>query len=868
MALEKTIIPVALGQGMDRGSDPKQVQQKLLTLKNGVFTVAGAINKRTGSAVVKQAASPARFIASYKDAPILVDDALVKGRIPTVAQNTDAESWQTLDTPRLTTCTEETKFGPIGKLAGRIGTLAVKTQGIYTIIASELQAGFTANRYCTLSVYETSNWRLVDSDFLSSATDITLTVSGGAVYIYYRDNTTGRLHAGYINGSGAIQYYGEILNGVTPFAAHAGELTAITNATSGGDRTTLYYWSGAGPYALRALYLNGGTYVSDFDVWDQTSHPGGGPISTAAHGSIRAVEISAATALNAVMYVASNVGHLVGVQSVDGTSPVDDITFAAAMTDCWLKNVSGTLVALYWTGTALAEKSCPLSHPLTPAAAVNPLGEGMPLAIGTSGTDLYFLTYPAEVFTFGVMTPSVYLCKKTIGQNGCTIIGKCLNDVCDPLCYGPLPELTISSTEISGYLAKYHSKEESVATKVTFKLGTAITDVDAKEVNGQLVLPGCLPKSFDGANAIPLGLEAPVIRSVSAAAGGSKVTGVHGYQLVIKCRDKNGLLHCSAPSKLESASVTNPATGSVDVDFYAPPSTPLGSIIEVYTTTHDGSVLYLRDCIEVDSSMLDGTTRQFATFSDTASDAIVSAGAIIYTQGGLLENNPAPPFAIHCVHQNRHFVVDAVNPQTRLYYSKPFEASIAIEHSAFLTVSVPPDGGNITGLASFLDRLVVFKADRIYVLSGEGLNNVGGGAGYSEPLKITPAIGCVNHRAAVEIPDGLMFLSQNGFYLLDKSLQTRFVGKDVKSITDDATWRGLVTRGVLVPKKNCVMFVSSGSGDCTCLVYNWLFDQWGTFTNRRASDAALVNGAYWWVSDGDTHAHLDDDTVYQDAVIS
>jgi hypothetical protein len=52
MALDKSIVPVLLNQGIDTKSDPKTVQAKLLILENGVFIAKNKIKKRNGTALL------------------------------------------------------------------------------------------------------------------------------------------------------------------------------------------------------------------------------------------------------------------------------------------------------------------------------------------------------------------------------------------------------------------------------------------------------------------------------------------------------------------------------------------------------------------------------------------------------------------------------------------------------------------------------------------------------------------------------------------------------------------------------------------------------------------------------------------------
>lgn len=114
---------------------------------------------------------------------------------------------------------------------------------------------------------------------------------------------------------------------------------------------------------------------------------------------------------------------------------------------------------------------------------------------------------------------------------------------------------------------------------------------------------------------------------------------------------------------------------------------------------------------------------------------------------------------------------------------------------------------------------------------GEGPNSLGTNSDYQEPVLVTTDTGCSNQNSICATPDGLTFKSPKGIYLLNRSLQVSYIGAPVEDFNDK-----LLTASSLLSKKNQIRFVTN---DDTALVWDYHFNQWGTFTNHTAEDTAL-----------------------------
>src|SRR5262249_49074601 len=96
-------------------------------------------------------------------------------------------------------------------------------------------------------------------------------------------------------------------------------------------------------------------------------------------------------------------------------------------------------------------------------------------------------------------------------------------------------------------------------------------------------------------------------------------------------------------------------------------------------------------------------------------------------------------------------------------------------------------GGDCTALASTEDKLIIFKADRIFKVFGRGLNALGQSSDLTTPAPITADCGCIDPRSVVIMPKGIMFLSAKGIYLLTRDEQVIFLGANVQAFTDTFT---------------------------------------------------------------------------------
>lgn len=207
-------------------------------------------------------------------------------------------------------------------------------------------------------------------------------------------------------------------------------------------------------------------------------------------------------------------------------------------------------------------------------------------------------------------------------------------------------------------------------------------------------------------------------------------------------------------------------------------------------------------------------------------------------------NVPPPPLLDLCSTQSRLWGLSA-EKRLDVFYTKPI---VAREAPAFYGAStpVPAEGGEAVGLAALDDKVVVFKERLVFVLFGDPGDAMGDGSTLQTPRLISGDVGCINANSIVEGPFGVAFLSERGFYALDRGMSFSFIGESVKN----ALAGKVVTSGVLVPSQSEVRWTFSTSSDGYALVWNFLTNAWSTWSGFVGVHAALWRGVHTRVASG------------------
>ena len=335
--------------------------------------------------------------------------------------------------------------------------------------------------------------------------------------------------------------------------------------------------------------------------------------------------------------------------------------------------------------------------------------------------------------------------------------------------------------------------------------------------------------------------------SIAAKPDGSTNADAYYYQVTYEWADNQGNIFRSAPSIPVAVTTTGSGTsGSITLNIpylrlTYKVANPMKIVIYRWSVEHE---TYYQ-VTSITAAQINSTTLDSLTYVDTLADASIVGNNIIYTTGGVLEDINAPASNIMTLFDDRLWLVDAED-QNLLWYSKQVIESTPVEMSDLLTLYVAPTAGAqgstgpITALSPMDDKLIIFKNNAIYYINGTGPDNTGANSQYSQPIFVASTVGCSNQQSIVFMPQGLMFQSDKGIWLLGRDLSTQYIGAPVEEFNSS-----IVQSAVNVPETNQVRFtLNTGQ----TLMYDYFYGQWGTFVGVPAISSTLYQGLHTFLN--------------------
>jgi hypothetical protein len=354
---------------------------------------------------------------------------------------------------------------------------------------------------------------------------------------------------------------------------------------------------------------------------------------------------------------------------------------------------------------------------------------------------------------------------------------------------------------------------------------------------------GGFVSAYDGTSFVELGFhlfpETP--STVVAGAGGNIGAGTYQYVATYEWYDNKGQLHRSAPSipvSVTTVGATSQVTVTIStlrVTTKAPPRAAIS--VALYRTQANQTIFYRVSSLT--TLTLNSTTADTVVIVDGLADASIVGNELLYTTGGELENIPPPAANATTTYKNRLIVVSAEDPLT-WHFSKQIVQGFPVEFTDSFAKRVDQKGGGITAVGQLDDKLILFKGDQIFVVTGTGPTPAGTSDDFSDAQLIAADSGCRNPRSVVLMPSGLMYQSSKGIYLLDRSLAVSYIGAEVEAYNDE-----VITSSALIEDTNQVRFtLDSGQ----TLTYDYLFNQWSVFTNYGGVDGTVWQGQHCFLN--------------------
>lgn len=385
------------------------------------------------------------------------------------------------------------------------------------------------------------------------------------------------------------------------------------------------------------------------------------------------------------------------------------------------------------------------------------------------------------------------------------------------------------------------------------------------QIGNETIFAGGVVRSYDGNTVSELNYiqQSKLVSDVNkVTSGGGLGDAIYQYAIVTQWQDANGNIVQGTPFffTVDHTSSSSGANSTDDIRLSTVGLTDKSGVkIVLYRTEGNGSVFYRRATYDNDANLSDGYISSGAGgIDDDKSDTslINDASDILYTNGGVLENVAPPAAERVAVFKDRLFLTK-MHDKSKIWYSHAVEDGFPIRTSDSLTMNVDYRGQQVEGLGVVDDKLIAFLQNRYYYTYGDGPNTTGFGGTFAPFELASNDTGVLEGKSIVETPDGLMYRSPKGIYLIDGSLGSNYIGAQVEDNVAGQT----ITSAIVVPEKNRVRFTTE-SGDM--LEYDYFFRKWYTQPGLDAYDAVFLDNDYYLLRNTGGKVFKEDGSVFAD----
>ena len=853
MALQRQMVPVSFVQGQDTKTDPKQVQLgKLLLLENATLVSPMQLKKANGFASLSRRilGDLVNKIEEAEGLSVLNNELLLASDSQLYSFSAANQAWAPKGTLLSTVVTQESiDRGPTGDLSA---DSAIHPSGL-RVFAWVTPAGV---RY---SVFDSNTGQLVVSEGVAEVSPADVgqapkcLSTGNFLFVLFLDSTGGTLAAlpifvGNPQNPSALITLSSSVNTTHPtYDACVGPINekiyfAANDSTSPNIRVGFISPSLIPGSALIATTASAAGGIGLLPTTDRS--PGGNKTIMVAYATAAAVRaFTIDTVLSQVMAntLVETVG---GIGNVTGLW--DDVQarlyYTVATSPAWENKIRAntlTVGAVAGTPRDVVLSLSLAGKPFTNLGVDYVLGNYESASPGIQNT--YFL-----VDQDGIAVAKI-LGNAAGGYRDDHLLAEANTPVEDPA------QLVASSTQFQ-YACLIQSRLTTNVSIASASLpdqndlfslfGVESVTVDmfdpavsyAKAVLADtLHITGGFLQMYDGSTVVEHGFHLWPEKLSASSAGGSGKT--YQYVGVYEWTDAQGNIHQSAPSVPYTLSnVGAPDSDNVTVAFPTLRVTAKSNVVLVVYRTEDAGTEFFR-VSAVDTPTLNNKLVNTVNFVDNVSDANLLKGQPLYTFGGVVEN-VAPPAALAVnTFANRLWVLPAPTPLS-LWYSKQVVPGTPAQFSDLFVLNVDPRGGPVTAMAAMDANQIIFKESLIFAVSGDGPDDTGQQNTFSGATLVATDSGCVDPRSVVLTPMGLMYKSAKGIYLLDRSLQAKYIGADVAAYNSQT-----ITSATLVPTQNQVRY---NLGDATQLVYDYYMQAWSVRPLLSAVDATVLDDQYFY----------------------
>lgn len=407
-----------------------------------------------------------------------------------------------------------------------------------------------------------------------------------------------------------------------------------------------------------------------------------------------------------------------------------------------------------------------------------------------------------------------------------------------------------SATDVSAFPVTFPVAAYLGICGITFDLADADA-YQSTQAQDTMVMNGGIVMMYDGSNAVELGFSVdPLTIGVTPqTSGGAGEDGSYIYYVTYQWPDALGNLHQSAPSV--GIEVVFASGSDLSVDFKIPTlNCTQKSGVKIILWRADGST---GNSIAYRVAILDNTNtggKPYVTVKDLMLPvSITSLNGTLYTQGGaILDNIAPPPSMILWANDNRVWAIDSENNETTIEYSKTASKGTGISFSTgLLEYLIDSRNGIMTGASPMDEKTVILKKNGLGYFLGDGANDAGTGSTLTSFQFIPSDVGCTSSKSVILYPYGLLFRTLKGIYQLDRGIQLKYIGYPVEDYNSQD-----ITSALIISNHNQLRFLTSAGSS---LLFDYSMDQWSVFTNHTGYGADNWNGIYVYVrTDGSIYS--------------
>lgn len=853
--LQKQSVNINFAEGLDTKTDPKQVGLgKFLALKNTIFTKGGLLQKRNGY----------QNLASIPGSNYLTT---LNGNLTSIGNSISAYSSGS-STSVSRGSIQPMEVSTLSLIRNSLNQTqcdsAVAPNGLVCTVYSELNSSSTDYRYVVAD--STTGQNIVAPSPIPVASG-TVTgsprvfVLGFYFVIVFTNVISGTSHLQYVAIStvnpATVTANADISNIYTPASTVSwdgvvsnGSLYIAYNTTSGGQSIKVTFLTERLSLATPVTFSGRIATMMSLCVDETVSNPVvyvSMYDSASSTGYTLGVFYNLATALTAQEIISS--GAILNIASAAQNGMV---TIFSEVSNNYGYD-SG--IPTHYLGGVTVTQSGTVGTPYVVLRSVGIASK----AFIISGV-IYFLSAYQSSFQ-----PTYFLVNGSTSTEAAPVIaGKLAYENGGGYLTHGLPSVTVTGTvaqiaylykDLIEALSTLNNSQQTTAGGIYSQTGINLssfniqntTGIVSAEIGSDLHISGGFLWMYDGYLPVEHNffLWPDSIEVSTATSGGFLTAQQYFYQAVYEWSDNQGNIYRSAPSIPVTVTTTGTTSANtVNIPYLRLTYKTANPVkIVIYRWSAANQIYY--QVTSITAPTLNSTTSDAVAFVDTLADSSIIGNNIIYTNGGVVEDVNAPATNIMTLFDTRLWLVEAEDPNL-LWFSKQVIESTPVEMSDLLTFYVAPttgaqgSTGPITALSVMDDKLIIFKQNAIYYINGTGPDNTGSNNQYSQPIFVTSTVGCAVPNSIVFMPNGLMFQSDKGIWLLGRDLSTQYIGAPVEEFNES-----LVQSAVNVPQTNQVRFTLN-TGET--LMYDYYYGQWGTFVGVPAISSCVFQGLHTFIN--------------------